>query len=97
MKCSIPECDEDLKPGSKTKICSTCGANIARWARRKPSEFIGRVSRLRKYSYRMNEVQSRGSHAQRNIQKIKGKAKRKAKAVNSKTRSRVSEAGATVH
>jgi hypothetical protein len=98
MKCSIPECDEKLKPGSKSKICSLCRGNIAYWSRRQPSDFLGRVSRLRKYTYRMTEVQSRGPNANRRIQKIKAKAaKRKAKAIVRETRNRVLEASATVH
>jgi hypothetical protein len=54
--CQIPECDNELKPGSRLDTCSLCRASINRWAKRRPAEVIERRRKLHMYDHRMSEV-----------------------------------------
>lgn len=60
MKCSIPECENELNPKSKLGICSLCRGNVAGWAKKPPGQFIQRCKNLRRFTSRMIEVQSKG-------------------------------------
>jgi len=56
MKCSIKECDNELSPRSKLRICALCRATICRWEYRRVSEVLHRMTQLVRYSSRMDEV-----------------------------------------
>lgn len=78
MKCSIPECENELNPKSTLGICSLCRANIAGWTKKPPGQFIRRCRNLRRFTARMTEVQSKGDlNAKRGIRKKTSQANSK--------------------
>jgi len=51
--CCTPECDEELKPGSKLEHCANCRASMGNWRRRGIKAILARRSKLKKYDSRM--------------------------------------------
>lgn len=54
--CCMPECDEELKPGSKLEHCQNCRASMGMWRRRGARAILERRSRLKKYDSRMEAI-----------------------------------------
>jgi hypothetical protein len=51
--CCTPECDTEIKPGSKLDHCTNCRASMGMWKRRGIRAILARRSRLKKYDSRM--------------------------------------------
>lgn len=54
--CCTPECDEEIKPGSKLEHCVNCRASMGMWRRRGIRAILERRKRLKKYDSRMGTL-----------------------------------------
>lgn len=54
--CCTPECDEEIKPGSKLEHCVNCRASMGMWKRRGIRAILERRKRLKKYDSRMELI-----------------------------------------